>query len=546
VAKADFITDRETLVPEGQFIYSQTDPKGTITEANAIFAKISDYPVSEMIGRPHNMVRHPDMPKEAFADLWRDLKAGLPWRGMIKNRRKDGGFYWVMANATPLQTKGQISSYQSIRTAPTRDQIKHADAFYRRIQNGDKSIRIEHGQVVPVRSALAASIDTFEHKMILPSFATLLCVFLGFSVHFLGNEYRWLQFFAAAALIFAAVQACFMLLFFLPRLIRDIRLLDTYLDDVLRSGDLTKELALTRLDTVGEVGRKVSLTVAWFRTSLLSLKNTLESVQEITRQVVDNVHRIKKAAYTQHDATNSVAAAVEEMSLAIAEISQRLNDTEGAVNRTGDQATMGSNVSLRASAEINNLASAIAVITTQVQALSASSTQVGEIAGAIRGIADQTNLLALNASIEAARAGNAGRGFTVVANEVRSLSVRTMQATKSIESLIGKITTDSDRAINGIHIGSGQVETTVTLFHEAEDSLKQINKMMNEAVLMVSGIAAASAEQTAAVHEISTHIANVSNLTTSNLESAQHATGLIDELGPSVSRAYAAMDQFRL
>jgi methyl-accepting chemotaxis protein len=191
-----------------------------------------------------------------------------------------------------------------------------------------------------------------------------------------------------------------------------------------------------------------------------------------------------------------------------------------------------------------NLASAIAEITTQVQALSASSKQIGAIAGAIRGIADQTNLLALNASIEAARAGDAGRGFTVVANEVRLLSDRTMQATKSIDSLIGKITTDSDRAINGIHIGSGQVETTVSLFHEAENSLNQINIMMNDAVHMVSGIATASTEQTAAVHEISTHIANVSHLTTSNLESAEHASGLIDELGPSVARAYAAMDQF--
>ena len=544
MAKADFVTDQETLVPEGQFIYSQTDSKGIVTEANAVFAKISNYAVSEMVGRPHNLVRHPDMPKQAFADLWRDLKAGLPWHGMVKNRRKDGGFYWVMANATPLHTKGQISGYQSIRTAPTREQIKAADAVYRRIQNGDKSIRIEHGRVVPVRSALATSIHTFEHKIILPSLATLLSVFLGFSVLFLGNQHHWLQYLASAAFFFAAVQAGYMLLLFLPKLIRDIRLLDTYLDDVLRSGDLTKELELNRLDSVGEVGRKLALTVAWFRTSLLSLKNTLESVQGITSQVGDNVHEIKQAANTQHDATNSVAAAIEEMSLAIAEISQRLNDTEGAVNRTGEQATTGTNVSLRASAEIMNLASAIAEITTQVQALSASSKQIGAIAGAIRGIADQTNLLALNASIEAARAGDAGRGFTVVANEVRLLSDRTMQATKSIDSLIGKITTDSDRAINGIHIGSGQVETTVSLFHEAENSLNQINIMMNDAVHMVSGIATASTEQTAAVHEISTHIANVSHLTTSNLESAEHASGLIDELGPSVARAYAAMDQF--
>jgi methyl-accepting chemotaxis protein len=267
-------------------------------------------------------------------------------------------------------------------------------------------------------------------------------------------------------------------------------------------------------------------------------------VREITREVVDSVHQIKQSTNTQQDATNSVAAAVEEMSLAIAEISQRLNATEGTVNRSAEQATMGSNISLRASAEINILASAITEITTDVEALSASSTQVGEIAAAIRGIADQTNLLALNASIEAARAGDAGRGFTVVANEVRSLSDRTMKATTSIEALIGKIKTDSDRAKSGIHSGSGRVETTVPLFHEVENSLTQINKMMNETMQLVSGIAAASIEQTTAVQEIGVHIANVAHLATTNFDSAQQTAQVIDKLGPNVARAYAAMDQF--
>src|ERR1019366_1673493 len=95
--------------------------------------------------------------------------------------------------------------------------------------------------------------------------------FLGFAVLFLGHDYRWLQYLAAATFLFAAVQASFMLLLFLPKLIRDMRLLDVYLDNVLRTGNLTKELNLNRHDMVGEVGRKLVLTVAWFRTSLLCL-----------------------------------------------------------------------------------------------------------------------------------------------------------------------------------------------------------------------------------------------------------------------------------
>ena len=112
------VSDRETRLPEGQFIYSRTDLKGVITEANEAFAEISAYRREEMLGENHNIVRHPDMPPEAFADMWRDLGAGRPWRGVVKNRRKDGGYYWVVANTSPIRENGRIVGYQSVRTTP--------------------------------------------------------------------------------------------------------------------------------------------------------------------------------------------------------------------------------------------------------------------------------------------------------------------------------------------------------------------------------------------------------------------------------------------
>jgi len=117
------VTQQETIIPDGVFIYSRTDLKGQITEANRAFADISGYTQDEMVGQPHNMIRHPDMPKEAFADMWRSLKAGRPWQGVVKNRRKDGGFYWVIANVSPVRENGQIVGYQSLRNRPARAQI---------------------------------------------------------------------------------------------------------------------------------------------------------------------------------------------------------------------------------------------------------------------------------------------------------------------------------------------------------------------------------------------------------------------------------------
>ncbi|BBR40814.1 hypothetical protein WP3W19E03_33390 [Aeromonas veronii] len=122
------VTNVETLLPEGEFIYSSTDLKGVIVEANEAFVRISNFTRDEMIGQSHNMVRHPDMPPEAFADLWRDLKAGRPWRGIVKNRRKDGGFYWVVANVSPVRENGQLIGYQSVRARPTRKKSRRQTA----------------------------------------------------------------------------------------------------------------------------------------------------------------------------------------------------------------------------------------------------------------------------------------------------------------------------------------------------------------------------------------------------------------------------------
>jgi aerotaxis receptor len=152
------VTNVETLLPEGEFIYSSTDLKGVIVEANEAFVRISNFTRDEMIGQSHNMVRHPDMPPEAFADLWRDLKAGRPWRGIVKNRRKDGGFYWVVANVSPVRENGQLIGYQSVRARPTREEIAAADGAYKRIKAGDHSIRVEHGRVVKKPAGLDSQI----------------------------------------------------------------------------------------------------------------------------------------------------------------------------------------------------------------------------------------------------------------------------------------------------------------------------------------------------------------------------------------------------
>ena len=168
------ITNVETLLPEGEFIYSRTELKGILVEVNDAFAEISAYPREEMLGQPHNLVRHPDMPSEAFADMWNSLKAGLPWRALVKNRRKDGGFYWVIANASPVRENGQIVGYQSVRGRPTREEIQAAEAIYKRLKKGDKSIRIDQGRVVPSKPSPLVFLHSLTFQTALAGILLLL------------------------------------------------------------------------------------------------------------------------------------------------------------------------------------------------------------------------------------------------------------------------------------------------------------------------------------------------------------------------------------
>lgn len=143
------VTQKEVLLSAGQAIVSKTDLKGQITYVNQVFLEISGFTEDELIGQSHNIVRHPDMPPEAFADLWAVLKEERPWTGLVKNRCKNGDHYWVLANATPIFENGIVTGYMSVRTAPARDQIEAADGAYRmfRKKRADGLV-IREGQVV--------------------------------------------------------------------------------------------------------------------------------------------------------------------------------------------------------------------------------------------------------------------------------------------------------------------------------------------------------------------------------------------------------------
>ena len=143
------VTGKEVMLADGQTIVSTTDLKGRITHVNQTFIDISGFTKQELIGEPHNVVRHPDMPPEAFADLWNNLKQGRPWSGYVKNRCKNGDHYWVLANATPIFENGQVTGYMSVREKPGRDMVAACEAAYARIRAGNSGLVVVEGQALP-------------------------------------------------------------------------------------------------------------------------------------------------------------------------------------------------------------------------------------------------------------------------------------------------------------------------------------------------------------------------------------------------------------
>ena len=255
-----FCTSVETFVPEDTFIYSQTDLKGRITEANKAFADLSGYTVDELIGKPHSIVRHPDMPKAAFADLWKSLHAGRPWRGLVKNRRKDGGFYWVVANASPVRENGEIIGYQSLRGRPTREQIQAADAAYKLIQSGNRSLYVEEGRAYPRLSSFARFASRPDMQIAVAALAAPFAAGCALLSMFTPGAYLRLLAFACLAL--AIVTALRVLLFTLPSLRRDLGEIESFLDSILSTGDLTTPFNLERQARSGRIAAKLALMIS--------------------------------------------------------------------------------------------------------------------------------------------------------------------------------------------------------------------------------------------------------------------------------------------
>lgn len=498
------VTGREYPFPRGKTVISYTNLKGQITRANDAFIELSGFSASELIGQPHNLVRHPEMPAEAFRDMWETLKKGRPWSGLVKNRRKDGDHYWVRAYASPL---ADGTGYVSVRVAATRQEINAAEQLYARMRSDDR-IRLDEGLQVgsgPISRVLRSMAGiSFAARLWLMAATGVAGFLLAIADGWYGLGEELLMSLGALGTVALLVQAATVI----GKLKRGLHASKTAAVSI-ASGDLTQPLPISGKDELGDLNAALSVMRNNLHELIASVSEGIHALNLTSDAVSDSAGNSARVSEMQSEAAAGMAATMEQLSVSIDQVSEHANDAYRVSQSSSEKAIEGGSVIHSAATEMENIATSVNHVAEKINGLEEYSKQISGIANAIRDIADQTNLLALNAAIEAARAGEQGRGFAVVADEVRKLAERTANSTQEISGMIGKIQDGTRDAVREMGVSVARVNEGVKLARQAGDSVGSIRDAAQDAASNVDDISHKIHEQSLAARDIAQRIERI-------------------------------------
>lgn len=316
--------------------------------------------------------------------------------------------------------------------------------------------------------------------------------------------------------------------------------------EAMYNNDLSHQLDVEREDAVGKLITVLNTTILGLRRMIAQIGQTSSRVARSFEQIATASREVANRSTQQANQTNEVASSIEQMTTTIAETAQNINQTTKLANETIKVAQVGQSTVLSTVDGMKRIAEIVTETTGTIDKLGKSSAQIGEVVQVIEEIADQTNLLALNAAIEAARAGEAGRGFAVVADEVRKLAERTQKATKEIGKTIRQIQQDTETAVEAAQSGSDQVRSGIQLAEDAGKALETIVSSIRNVGDMIYQVAAAAEEQSVTAEHISKNIDSISDVTNSNLHIVQNVAKDTEELNHEVGDMLNTVEQFYL
>ncbi len=298
----------------------------------------------------------------------------------------------------------------------------------------------------------------------------------------------------------------------------------------LAANDLTQSVNVDSTDEIGAMGSALNQAIENIANTVQAMAGTAEHVASASEELSSSAAQQAQGAETQNNQAAQVATAMQEMSSTVLQVSENSNQAAEASSQAAEIARKGGSIVEQTLAKIRVIADSVESTARKMEELGKSSDQIGRIAGVIDDIADQTNLLALNAAIEAARAGEQGRGFAVVADEVRKLAERTTTATKEIAQMIKTIQSETKVAVAAMKEGTAQVEEGVTTTSQAGDALKEIIRMSEQVGEMITHIATAATEQSSASEEVNKNMEQIARLVKESSDGAQQSAKACQDL----------------
>ncbi|PTB95113.1 chemotaxis protein [Marinobacter sp. B9-2] len=512
------VSQKERGYPDQYHLITTTDLRGKITAANEEFAEVAGYEIDELVGQPHNLIRHPDMPPGAFENLWQTIKSGESWRGIVKNRCKNGDHYWVDAFVTPIHKDGEIVEFQSVRTRPRPDQVARAEKLY---------AAWNHGKVP--RRYLAISPPLPLKLGCLYGLLAITLLWFGLSEltlpHLLVLQGLLLAVFAVLVwltlpMMRSARSACCEAHPAMPWIYTGRRDEGAWIEFDRQKRDAVLRAVSARMHAnVGKLHGRKQRTVEWVANSVASIRSQQDDIQDITRafeELAESVRRVSELTARTHDATDDAR--------------------QSAGQCRGQMTSMNQSLS--------GLRDQLSVANERMQTLSEKSNAIGMVLDVISDIAEQTNLLALNAAIEAARAGESGRGFAVVADEVRGLALRTHESTRKIDEMIGALQTETREVVEVINNGTRCCEQTAGIASEASETLEATLRDVDVITSCTHEVAGATEEQAALSVQVERQAARLLELGNRSVQSSENAREESEHLGNNVDQAQLLTSHF--
>ena len=490
-------------------IISTTDLKGILRTANEDFVNMSGFEWDEIRDRNHNVIRHPDMPAEAYDDLWKHLKAGKPWMGIIKNRCKNGDHYWVDGFVSPQYENGQITGYQSVRVKPRQEWVHRAEKIYRKVMSKKSDTDIRRSTIDKIKltrmPALTCSICVKLAAAVAMAFLPVVALFA-----YMGN----LNMFTITggyvlAVVLAFVGIKYMLRPFMAIVEESKKVAVNPLGQYIYTG---------QNDEVGQLGFALQFSTAKLRTAIGRVRESSDVLESAANEIASGNADLAQRTEEQASSLEETASSMEEMT--------------STVRQNADNARQASQLATSARQQAEKGGVVVGKAVEAMSTINSSSKKIADIIGVIDEIAFQTNLLALNAAVEAARAGDQGRGFAVVAGEVRNLAGRSAESAKEIKALINE-------SVANVQQGSELVDQSGQTLREIVDGVKKVTDIIAE-------MAASSEEQASGIEQVNKAVMQMDKMTQNNGALVQQAAAASQAMAAKTGLLSGLALQFRL